>query len=359
MPKISLFTPPPIADASHQVTAPGGYEWWYFDAEDRAAHLRIVAIFFQGFVFHPGYLRAYGKYRWWPTRNAPPLPAQYPCVYFVVYRGSEIVGQFMSQYPADSFSAAMDRVDVSIGPNRLETSDEGSLKLQLKGVPWMLTGRGPKMLESKTLSANFSFSPRVKHEPMERRFFSRDWSKADHHWVIANPLCNVSGEIELTDSAGGTTATFSMNGRGYHDHNYGTGPIGPGLKRWMWGRVLLEDHAVMFHYAQPRDKKKPDEVHMLEVDAFGLRELPVDRFNADWSVKTKTLLRYPAWVEAGPIRLVNPRVIDSSPFYLRLVYDASLRGTGGQAFCEIAYPHRLRWPVLGRMIEMSIRDEQV
>ena len=48
-------------------------------------------------------------------------------------------------------------------------------------------------------------------------------------------------------------------------------------------------------------------------------------------------------------------MIDSSPFYLRIMYDASLRGTQcGRAFCEVAYPHRLRWPVLGRMIEMSI-----
>jgi carotenoid 1,2-hydratase len=404
MPTISLLTSPAIADASHQVTAPGGYEWWYFDAEDRAGDLRLVAIFFQGFVFHPGYLRAYGKYRWWPTRNAPPLPEQFPCVYFVLYRGSEIVSQFMSQYPADAFSAATDRVEVAIGPNRLSdgftthpfppkpvseilrragsvaeesgsseylrdrlgvtkpfqnTGENGSLTLHLEGVPWILTGRGPQMLESQKLSANLTFAPRDNQEPMERRFFARDWSTADHHWVIANPLCEVSGEIELADSATGKTTNFSLNGRGYHDHNFGTGPIGPGLKRWMWGRVLLEDQATMFHYAQPRDAKYKDDIHMLETDAFGLRELPVDRFNADWSRRTNTLLRYPAWVEAGPLRLVNPRLIDVSPFYLRLVYDASIRGADGEAFCEIAYPHRLRWPVLGRMIEMSIRRESV
>jgi carotenoid 1,2-hydratase len=359
MPIISLLTPPGVADASHQVTAPGGYEWWYFDAEDSAGELRMVAIFFQGFVFHPGYLRAYGKYRFRPTRNTPPVPADYPCVYFVLYRGEEIVSQFMSQYPAESFSAATDRVSVSAGPNRLETNDDGSLQVQLRGVPWMPTGTGPKMLESQTLSANFRFAPRVAHAPMERRFFSRDWSKAEHHWVIANPLCDASGQIELKDVDDNTTTRFEIKGLGYHDHNYGTGPIGQGMRRWMWGRVLMEDHAAMFHYAQPRDVNQPDDIHMLEADPFALREMPVDRFNADWSLKTRTLLRYPAWVEAGAMQLVNPRLIDSSPFYLRLVYDASIRGAGGQAFCEIAYPHRLRWPVLGRLIERSIRAEKV
>ena len=54
------------------------------------------------------------------------------------------------------------------------------------------------------------------------------------------------------------------------------------------------------------------------------------------------------------LSLGNPRLIDSSPFYLRLIYDATTRGKAGTAFCEVAYPHRLRWPILGRMIEMSI-----
>jgi carotenoid 1,2-hydratase len=176
--------------------------------------------------------------------------------------------------------------------------------------------------------------------------------------VIANPLCESTGRVELADSATGHRTVFNFSGLGYHDHNYGTGPIGPGLARWMWGRVLMEDHAVMFHFAQPRDIRHPDDIHMLEADRFGLRELTVDRFHADWNLKTAALLRYPAWVEAGAVSLVNPRLIDASPFYLRLVYDASIRGAKGQAFCEIAYPHRLRWPVLGRMIEMSIRSDQ-
>jgi carotenoid 1,2-hydratase len=355
MPTISLLTPPTIPDASHQVTAPGGYEWWYFDAEDSAGELRLVAIFFQGFVFHPGYLRAYGRFQHSPTRNAPPLPAEFPCVYFVLYRGSEIVAQFMSQYRPEEFSAATDRVDVGIGPNHLETASDGALQLQMKGVPWLLTGRGPQMLESQRLLASLRFAPRFAHEPMERGFFARQWSRADHLWVLANPLCDVSGEVELYDVDKKQGAKFTFNGRGYHDHNYGTGPIGPGLKRWMWGRVLMADHVAMFHFAQPKDAAQPDDLHLLEADQLGLREIAVDRFNADWSRKTNTLLRYPAWVEAGPLQLVNPRVIDASPFYLRLAYEASVRGVAGEAFCEIAYPHRLRWPVLGRMIEMSIR----
>ena len=43
MPTLPLFAPPNAhqaagasPDASHRVTAPGGYEWWHFDAPDAA-----------------------------------------------------------------------------------------------------------------------------------------------------------------------------------------------------------------------------------------------------------------------------------------------------------------------------------
>jgi hypothetical protein len=80
---------------------------------------------------------------------------------------------------------------------------------------------------------------------------------------------------------------------------------------------------------------------------------------ADWDARTGWMLRYPRRVQFDDLlKLSNPRVIDSTPFYLRLIYDASHRGRAGNAFCEIAYPHRLRLPVLGRMIEQSIDQRE-
>ena len=351
MPTVPLLTPTPVPDAWHAVTAPGGYEWWYFDAEDAAADVRVVAILFEGFVFHPGYLRAYARYRRRPTRVAPPVPGDFPCAYLVVYRGSAIVAQFMTQFPPSAFAASAGRVDVTVGPNRLGADPDGTLRLSLTGTPWALTGRGPRTLVGQTLSAELAFRPRLPHPPMERTFFARSWSGADHHWVLANPLCGVTGAVTI--SGGPEPVRLALDGRGYHDHNYGTGPIGPGLRRWMWGRVLVDDgHAVMFHLAQPL--AGADELHVVEADPFGVRDVPAGPAAVDWSRATGTGLRYPAAVRAGPLELRDPHVVDASPFYLRVAYAAAVRGVPGRAFCEVAYPHRLRWPVLGRMIEMSI-----
>jgi carotenoid 1,2-hydratase len=174
-----------------------------------------------------------------------------------------------------------------------------------------------------------------------------------HHWIVSDPLCEVRGSIRMTGQP-----DISFVGQGYHDHNYGTGPIGPGLKRWFWGRVLLEDRALTFHFARPKRRKMPDESHLIEADASGMREVSSDA-EIDWSVRSRLWLAYPGRARFGEVlALSRPRLIDSSPFYMRLLYDADVRGRKGTALTEVAYPHRLRWPVLGRMIEMSILRER-
>src|SRR5438046_9734967 len=74
MPTLPLLSPTSVPDAWHNVTAPGGYDWWYFDAEDVANDRQIVAILLDGFGVHPGYLRAYARYRRWPACLAAQLP---------------------------------------------------------------------------------------------------------------------------------------------------------------------------------------------------------------------------------------------------------------------------------------------
>ena len=350
MPIEPMFTANPVADAWHAVTAPGGYEWWYFDAEDPAGDTQIVGILLEGFVFHPGYLRAIARYQRRPTKTLPPRAGDYPCAYLCVYRGGRIAHQFMTQYKPADFSAERDRVDVQLGENRLTKDNDGALRLSLRGVPWELTWQGPQTRRGQTLSADLTFRPRWTHPPIERRFLSEAMTGADHHWAIANPACDVAGQICLSGAAEPLTIDFA--GRGYHDHNYGTGPLGPGLARWIWGRVIRDDRVLTFHYAVPRASGLSPEVHLVQADAQGASEVKVEKVQADWSRRSNTGLAFPqALAMHDHLSLSNPRMIDATPFYLRLQYDVA--GASEKAFCEVAYPHRLRWPVLGRMIEMS------
>ncbi len=355
MPTLPLFDPTAHPDGWHNVLSPGGYEWWYFDAEDLATDTQIVAILMHGFIFHPGYLRAYRRFMRRPTRHSPPTAGDFPCVYACVYRDGKIWKQFFTQYRREDSSAAEDRADVTIGPNRLWVDEFGSYQLEMEGSPWHLTARGPITEADQRMRVRLSFSPSHRHEPVERRFLSREMTGADHHWTIASASCAVSAQIAIHREHSGPDS-FTLAGPGYHDHNFGTAPIGAGLHRWIWGRAMFGERVLTFHHAEPKSSARAAETHLVEVAGNRARDIAVERVESDWSLASRPamMLRYPRVLNFGDeLRLTNPRVIDPSPFYLRLQFDALSRGESSRAFCEIAYPHRLRWPILGRMIEMS------
>ncbi len=351
--RVPLFDACAFADGHHDVRAPGGYEWWYFDAEDPASDTQIVVIMMQAFIFHPGYLRAYARYMKHPTRHAPPLPADHPSLYACVYRAGRIWRQFYTDYAPGDFASRSDRAEVSIGPHRLTTEPDGAYALDVAGTPWRLTARGPRRFDDETLGVRLRFSPRHRINPVERRFLSEQMTGAEHHWVIAAPVCDVRGELEVA----GERVLFS--GRGYHDHNFGLAPIGSGLYRWTWGRAIFGSRVLTFHYAEPKARGAEAETHLIEVDEKGAREIEVGEVRAQFD-RTSAMamqLKYPSEVDFGSkLRLSNPRVLDPAPFYMRIAFDAESDGERSMAFAELAYPHRLRWPLLGRMIQMSFDD---
>ena len=60
MPSIELVNHAAHPDGWHDVRAPGGYEWWYFDAEDAATDTQIVAIFLYAAIYRALSARAQG-----------------------------------------------------------------------------------------------------------------------------------------------------------------------------------------------------------------------------------------------------------------------------------------------------------
>ena len=346
---LPMFERPSHPDGHHRVTAPGGYEWWYFDAESPDGRDRFVAILFEGFVFHPGYLRRDAAFRKQPTKVPPVTGRDFPCAYCCTYRDGKIVRQFMTQVKPDAFDASPDEPRVRVGDCTLEPVD-GGLRLKLSGTPWHLTARGPQLDVKRTLTADVTFRPTLENDPAERVFLSREMTGEHHGWIPAAPRCEVTGTVDGKP----------FSGRGYHDHNYGTGPLDAGLKRWIWGRVLTDDGTTSFHVAEARDAKLPREEHFFRLTAGGFEELPTKGLKLNWSRKSGAFLPYPAAVDfPGKLSLTSPTIVDASPFYLRLTYRATLDGRPARdAFCEVGHPGRLRWPILGRMIEMSVDKRQ-
>jgi len=314
MPTLPLYTPSPgHPDASHAVTAPGGYERWYFDAESAAGDLRVVAVFSQGAADHPdhaAYLRHYRYYRLFPTRRRPPVPAEWSAVSLTVYApGAEAMHLVRACAPGE-FLAAAGRLDLSAGPDRVGTESDGSTRMTLEA--W---------------GAELTFRPLWAHRPGEVDLFPRPRAREQHHWVVAAPYCAVEGSVRI-----GAGRTVALSGRGYHDHQFGTTPI----RSWMRGRILGQPGVTAFHIdgvgqaAGPR--RYPREAHYVDADAEGVRD-------------AATLVRLegnhlPTSIDfnSAGISLSRPQVFDRSGAVRRVVYEVSAEKVSGldgrAAFCE-------------------------
>ncbi|MBC7782744.1 MAG: hypothetical protein H7144_02810 [Burkholderiales bacterium] len=330
MSSLPLFDTPSDADAWHNVQAPGGYERWYFDAEDSLANTQVVAVFGQGCLSDTNYRRAFDRFLKNPTRTTPPLPADYPSVSFSVYQAGRLAHQFVKQYRPADFSASRDKVDLRIGTSRLY-SDAGAYRLTLSGTPQEPTWLGPKLLTDRTLSADFTFVPTFSHAPIERALSSREHD-ATHQWVLANAHCRVEGTIRIGNES------IVFNGRGYRDHQYGTAPIAHGLSRIVRGRVMGDDELMTFHCHVPQDPAQPAQVHLLRINASGGEVLEGIVTETDWSKRSATGLEYPSHIAFGE-RLVlnNPQVLGATTSEVRLTYDARGLAAETRAICTVEH----------------------
>src|SRR5687768_2346621 len=326
MPAIPLYTDPSYPDASHAVRAPGGYEWWTFDAEDAAGDTQLFVTLVEGHETDPGYLRAYARFRRRPTRVPPPVPRGYAFACFALYRGGRLAHRSITHYPASQVEASTDRLHVRVGPNCCRATENG-VQIEI----------------SNGMSGAIQFKPLLPARLVERRWLTRAAGGAEHHWIVADPLCEVSARVTVTGVPDHSPIEFL--GRGYRDHGYGTAPLGLNLRCRLRGRVLLEDAAYAFHLARPRDRTIPDEAHLIEATRDATQPVALERVTCDWSGRTPAMLEYPTNIAfanaAGEVlHLHNPRVIDSDRFCARLMYDAFVRGRAATALCEATCPPR-------------------
>ena len=137
----------------------------------------------------------------------------------------------------------------------------------------------------------------------------------------------------LTLASPGETVEF--RGSGYHDHHYGTAPIGYGLTRWLRARVLTEDRAIMCQIAAARDLAASWQEQLIEADAHGVRNIDGQRWDAGRQ-RGDLWFPYPESFGCEAIRFSEPLVIGAGLGALWLTYSARLAdGSVTRALCEI------------------------
>jgi hypothetical protein len=319
MPTLPLYTPPDVADASYRVVAPGGYEWWHFDAESDSGDVVVVARLGAGFLYHPEYVRRYQSYRRRPTRHPPPVPSEYPCVEFVVFDGTRLVARHATHFPPREFEADYARPWVRVGPNELLDGDDG-LRLRLHGAD---EGAGV------TMTMDLRFRPLLPRRALDVEAAVQPPGR--HHWLIVDPLCEVTGEIRLAGGRNGRELHF--RGRGCHDHCFGTQPIGLSARRCRRGRVLLADRALCYQVAEPADARRTPVAAVVEAGAAGVRSVPVLQARHGEALGKPPLLVWPQ--ELGLAVSDPPRTLGSLGHSEVVAFAASAGAEAGRGLFEI------------------------
>jgi hypothetical protein len=287
---VRLYDTEATGDAWRNVRAPGGYEWWHFDAEGagESGNVRVAVDFCQGWPLEAGYLARFAAYRRWPTRFKPPVAGEYLSIRLAAFEEGVRVGGF-----------------VTASGDRPVRDEKGNWRISLRG--------------EEGAAGELVFRPRWRRAAVERELCPREWTGAEHRWSVVDPLCDVEGEIQLPRGA------VRFAGVGYHDRHFGTGPL-VDLRRWIGGRLLERDRAVMFQVAESPAAYHTVNFQVIEADARGMREIESEMVLLDNG------RRYPKVIPLGATVLAHPRAIEESRAYRRVVYQ---HPAAGAMMCEV------------------------
>ena len=183
---------------------PGTYEWWYFDA-DLADGGKAVIIF---------YTKEF-------TTVQKPLS---PIIRLDVFRPD---GTFISKalfFDGADFSAATDTCNVVVGNNFFRGNLE-SYEIHVEDADLNFTATLQRTTQS--------WRPKTGHMVFGRR------EEKQFNWVVPVP----TGTVQIDYTYQGTTS--SINGVGYHDHNWGNVDMRRLINHWYWSRTQVGPYSII------------------------------------------------------------------------------------------------------------------
>ena len=198
----------------------GSYEWWYFDSKYPDGSSLVIVFYTKPVTsFAAGF--------------APSATLNY-----INPNGKEI----RTEVHSDDFSFSKDECDVRIGDCYVK-GDLNHYEIYFKN----------EVAECRlTLDGSV---PSWRPESGHILFGKRDYFA----WLPAVPEGRMQGELCLGDER------ITLDGTGYHDHNWGNKLMVLLMNDWYWGRAKLGDYVVVssYIYANKKDGYKATPIFML------------------------------------------------------------------------------------------------
>lgn len=214
----------PEFDALHiDMNKRGNCEWWYFDA--RLENGYTVVVFFRAKHERTGKTG----------------------VEVVIYNPNNEKIQQIYNYPRNDFTASLQKAEVKIGNNYIHV-DNSNEKFPSYEV----------FLDEENYGVHLNFQATIQGW-MPGKGYTQFGNLGIFGWVVPMPRAKVSGKIRINDQ------TMSVEGLGYHDHNWIDFNLIRCVEYWMWGRMYSENFTLIYAYIKCNQKwnKYPIKVLML------------------------------------------------------------------------------------------------
>jgi len=286
----------------------GAYRWYYADVG--CGDVSAVVIFLVGSLFSPRY-----------AARPRALPLEHCAVNFALYAGGRRRQWVLTEYPTATQSGGV----LSIGRSSLRVCADGTVEIDLRE---RLAPFGAETAAEMVLRP---VAPGLGAVPL--------LPDGSHLWEPRAPRCEAELHLPLLGHV--------LQGHGYHDANAGDSPLGSTLPSWSWTRVHAPDRTAI-DFRLPAGERLT-----VCTDARGT-SLRRDLAPGPDGVSTSWGLRVPRTLSAGGLDLPAPDLVESSPFYARLV----ARAGGLDAIGEVADFRRFRSPLVRWMAHFRTRLER-
>jgi predicted secreted hydrolase len=209
----------PDEDGDHYRPERDFFEWWYFDAALDNGYRLVV-------ILHSSLYNAVDHKPTVDIRLTPP--------------GGES-RLSIGRYSRAEYRAAADRCDVHIAGCHAVAQDAGRYTLSLR---------------QGEIAAELTYESRLPGwRPGTGYLFFDEATGHFFKWVVPLPRAQVTGTLELDGQ------TMTVEGVGYHDHNWGNFVLADAFSHWYWGRLFDDSgsNAVVFGDVVGRG---PEPVHV-------------------------------------------------------------------------------------------------
>ncbi|HHX66406.1 MAG TPA: hypothetical protein GX702_16130 [Chloroflexi bacterium] len=190
-------------DAAHPSTSPFYFEWWYYDVSFGDGEALSLTFHLTDIV-KPASLSG--------------------SVTLSLFGDNRRVRHHLMPYPRDAIHASNRYCDTRIGPNRCRQE-----------------GNGYRVeIDEPGLQLDIYFETIIGGWRPGQGMFRFGDGTGYFAWLVAQPKARVSGTLTLNGF------TRSIQGWGYHDHNWGTVPLLDTIDKWSWGRAYLDDFTLIY-----------------------------------------------------------------------------------------------------------------